>query len=67
MNSVEEFLSATPTKVPVVPKPTLTVAIPMRSSFIFAIKNCSPFVNVVPIPALLSSSTYSPVPPLPGE
>ena len=56
-------------KVPVVPKPTLTVATPMRSSSILATNSFCPLVRVVPkpTPALVSSSTYNPVPPFPGE
>ena len=55
---------AIPTNVPVVPRPTLTVAIPIRSSDSFATNSSTPSARVVPTPTFVSSSTIIPEPPL---
>ena len=66
-NNVEESVLAPPTNVPVVPSPTLMVAIPIRSSDIFATNKVWPSDKVVPTPTFVSSWTMIPDPPVPGE
>ena len=58
---------APPTNVPVVPSPTLIVAIPIKSSDIFATNKVWPSDKVVPTPTFVSSWTMIPFPPVPGE
>ena len=69
-NSVVETGFSRPTNVPVVPSPTLTVAIPTKSSLIFATNRFVPSARVVPTPTLVSSCTIIPEPltvPIPVE
>ena len=53
--------------MPVVPSPTLIVAIPIKSSDIFATNKVCPLDKVVPTPTFVSSWTIIPFPPFPGE
>ena len=61
------WVLAIPTNVPVVPKPTLTVAIPIKLSSILATNTFWPSVKVIPTPTFVESSTIIPLPPVPGE
>ena len=66
-NSVVDIVFARPTKVPVDPRPTLIVAIPIRSSLILATNSDWPSARVVPTPTFVSSCTMIPLPLVPGE
>ena len=66
-NSVVDIVLARPTKVPVDPRPTLIVAIPIRSSLILATNSDCPSARVVPTPTFVSSCTIIPLPLVPGE
>ena len=61
-NNVVETGFSSPTNVPVVPRPTLTVAIPIKSSLIFATNKLDPSARVLPTPTLVSSCIIIPEP-----
>ena len=63
---VEVVVVPTPTNVPVVPNPTLTVESPIKLLDTFAINNCVPLARVVPTPTFVSSWTTIPE-PIPEE